>query len=118
MSDKLPTAENLIDLSKMVGANELSSTGAKEIFAEMLKKPDEKPRDIASRKNLLQNSNEDDIAKIVNEVLASAECAKAVADFKNGNEKVIGFIVGQAMKASKGQANPGLAQKLIRERLK
>jgi aspartyl-tRNA(Asn)/glutamyl-tRNA(Gln) amidotransferase subunit B len=38
-------------------------------------------------------------------------------DFKNGEEKVIGFLVGQVMKASQGAANPALAQKLIREKL-
>jgi aspartyl-tRNA(Asn)/glutamyl-tRNA(Gln) amidotransferase subunit B len=110
----------LIELSEMVGANQLSSTGAKEIFLDLF---DEKfrgklPEEIAREKKLLQNSNEDEISKIVDEVLVAPDCAKAVADFRAGNEKVIGFLVGQVMKASKGQANPALAQKLIREKLK
>jgi aspartyl-tRNA(Asn)/glutamyl-tRNA(Gln) amidotransferase subunit B len=117
MTDVLPNAENLIELSQMVAKNELSSTGAKEIFAELLKNPNENPREIAARKNLLQNSNTDEIAQIVDAVLADPASEKVVNDIKNGNDKAIGFLVGQVMKASKGKANPGLAQKLIREKL-
>ncbi len=112
----LPSAENLISLAKMFANKEISSTAQKEIFAEMMKK-DADPKTIAEAKNLLQVSDENAISKIVDEVLSSPQCAKAVADFQSGNEKVIGFLVGQAMKASKGAANPSLAQKLIREKL-
>jgi aspartyl-tRNA(Asn)/glutamyl-tRNA(Gln) amidotransferase subunit B len=51
------------------------------------------------------------------EVLADPANAKAIADIKEGNDKVIGFLVGQIMKKSQGKANPALAQKLIREKL-
>ena len=54
---------------------------------------------------------------MVDQVLADPACAQAVADFKAGSEKVIGFLVGQVMKASKGKANPAIAQKLLREKL-
>ena len=57
------------------------------------------------------------IAAIVDEVLADPSAAKAIADIKAGNDKAIGFLVGQFMKKSQGRANPALAQKLIRERL-
>ena len=112
---RLPSAENLIKLSEMTGEGKLSSTAAKEIFAELLKSDDD-PEKIAESKNLLQVSDEGAISKIVDEVLASDEAAKAVADIKNGEMKAIGFLVGLVMKASKGQANPGLVQKLIREK--
>ena len=55
---------------------------------------------------------------IVDAVLARPETKKAQHDFKNGEEKVIGFLVGQVMKESKGKANPSSAQKIIREKLK
>jgi aspartyl-tRNA(Asn)/glutamyl-tRNA(Gln) amidotransferase subunit B len=113
----LPSTENLIKLSEMTGDNKLSSTAAKEVFAELLQHNAD-PEKIAQEKNLLQVSDESAIAAIVDQVLAAPDCAKAVADFRAGNEKVIGFLVGQIMIASKGQANPGLAQKLIREKLK
>ncbi|MCL2280695.1 Asp-tRNA(Asn)/Glu-tRNA(Gln) amidotransferase subunit GatB [Candidatus Saccharibacteria bacterium] len=116
-AQNLPTAKNLIKLAEMFVIKEISSTSEKEIFVEMLKH-DADPHQIAESKNLLQVSDESAISAIVDEVLSDPTCAKAVEDFKNGEEKVIGFLVGQVMKASKGQANPGLAQKLIREKLR
>ena len=62
-------------------------------------------------------SDEGAIAAIVDEVLADPASKKAVEDIKSGNDKAIGFLVGQIMKKSQGKANPALAQKLIREKL-
>lgn len=107
---------NFIELAQMVAKEELSSTAAKDVFIELLT-GSESPRAIAERKNLLQVSDEGAIAAIVDEVLADPTSAKAIEDIKNGNDKVIGFLVGQIMKKSQGKANPALAQKLIRERL-
>jgi aspartyl-tRNA(Asn)/glutamyl-tRNA(Gln) amidotransferase subunit B len=100
----------------MVDANELSSTAAKAIFSELLTGA-KNPRLVAEEKNLLQVSDEGAIVAIVDEVLADPASAQAVKDLREGNEKVIGFLVGQVMKRSQGKANPELAQKLIRERL-
>jgi aspartyl-tRNA(Asn)/glutamyl-tRNA(Gln) amidotransferase subunit B len=108
--------DGYIELAHMVEKNELSSTAAKEVFIELLAGNDT-PRRIAERKNLIQVSDEGAIAAIVDEVLADASSAKAIEDIRSGNEKVIGFLVGQVMKKSQGKANPALAQKLIRERL-
>ena len=72
---------------------------------------------LAEAKNMLQVSDEDAIAKIVDEVLADPASASSIADIKAGKEKAIGFLVGQVMKRSQGKANPSLAQKLIKERL-
>lgn len=108
--------EGFVELAQMVEGNELSSTAAKEVFVELLSS-EKTPRQIAESKNLLQVSDEGAIAAIVDEVLADPASAKAVEDIKNGNDKVIGFLVGQVMKKSQGKANPALAQKLIRERL-
>lgn len=106
--------EQLIKLSELVSANKLSSTAAKDVLAE-LRKSGGDPEEIAASKNLLQVSDEGEIAKIVEQVLA--DNAKAAEDVKNGEMKAIGFLVGQVMKASKGKANPGLAQKLIKQQL-
>ena len=110
------TDDHFIELTAMVDENKLSSTAAKEVFFEMLK-TSERPQVIAEAKNLLQVSDEGAIAAIVDEVLADPASAKAIEDIRNGNDKVIGFLVGQIMKKSQGKANPALAQKLIRERL-
>lgn len=108
--------EYFVQLATMVDEDKLSSTAAKEVFLDMLKSS-ESPEVIAERKNLLQVSDEGAIAAIVDEVLADSASAKAIEDIRNGNDKVIGFLVGQIMKKSQGKANPALAQKLIRERL-
>ncbi len=105
-----------IELSDMVGGNELNSNAARDIFFEMLK-TSKAPREIAEEKNLLQVSDESAIQAIVDEVLADPASAQSVADFKAGQEKAIGFLVGQIMKKSQGKANPGLAQQLIRKKL-
>jgi aspartyl-tRNA(Asn)/glutamyl-tRNA(Gln) amidotransferase subunit B len=111
--------QRLVELSQMVGDNKLSSTGAKELFLALFDEVNKgkMPEDIAREKNLLQVSDEGEIAAIVDEVLADPASAKAVEDIRNGNDKVIGFLVGQVMKKSQGKANPALAQKLIRERI-
>ncbi len=100
-------------LSTMVEKNELSSTAAKEVFQELLTS-DKNPREIAEQKNLLQVSDETAIQAIVEEVLADPASAQSIEDIKAGQEKAIGFLVGQVMKKSQGKANPALAQRLIR----
>lgn len=112
----IPSVDNLIKLAQMLDNKKVSSTAGKEIFAEMLK-ADADPMQIAENKKLLQVSDEGAIEKIVDEVIADPTCAKAVADFKAGQEKVIGFLVGQVMKKSKGQANPSMAQQILRRKL-
>ena len=106
-------------LAHLVHGKKVSSNGGHQIFLAMLN--DENlglmPEKIAEKMNLLQVSDEGAIAKIVDEVLADPASAKAVADIEAGNDKAIGFLVGQIMKKSQGKANPALAQKLIRERL-
>ncbi len=106
--------DQLIKLSQLVSDNKLSSTAAKEVLAELLQKGGD-PEKIAADKNLLQVSDEGEIAKIVVQVLT--ENPKAAADVKNGETKATQFLVGQVMKLSKGQANPEIAQSLIKKQL-
>jgi aspartyl-tRNA(Asn)/glutamyl-tRNA(Gln) amidotransferase subunit B len=109
-------SDGYIELAQMVAKNELSSTAAKEIFTELLSS-DVSPRSIAESRNLLQESDESAILAIVDAVLADPASAQSVADIKAGQDKAIGFLVGQVMKKSAGKANPGLAGQLIRKRL-
>lgn len=108
--------DDLIELAEMTEKSEVSSTNAKELFNELLAGATN-PRKLAEEKNLLQVSDESAIAAIVDEVLSDPASAASIADIKAGKDKAIGYLVGQVMKKSKGQANPSLAQKLIRERL-
>ncbi len=108
------TVESAAKLSSMVADKKLSSTAAKEVWIELYAKGGE-PEQIASDKNLLQVSDEDEIATIVCQVLDENE--KAANDVRSGEMKAIGFLVGQVMKQSKGKANPALAQELIKKQL-
>lgn len=102
------------DLSK---DGKLSSTNAKSLINDLLAAKDF-PSDVAShaeRQGFIQVSDENEIAKIVEQVLS--ENAKAAEDVKNGEAKAIGFLVGQVMKTSHGKANPQLAQELIKNQL-
>ncbi len=121
--DKVATGlvgpRRLTQLALLAEDQKVSSTSAKQLFLDLFDEAyiGKMPEEMAEAKNLLQDSDEDSIAQIVDEVLADPASAKAVADIKAGNEKAIGFLVGQIMKRSKGQANPGIAQKLIKQRL-
>ena len=104
-------------VSKLIDDGELNSNGAKDLIEDLIKS-EKQIKDIksfASDKGYIQMSNQDEISKIVADVLAANP--KAIEDIKAGEDKVIGFLIGQVMKNSKGQANPALAQKLIREQI-
>jgi aspartyl-tRNA(Asn)/glutamyl-tRNA(Gln) amidotransferase subunit B len=73
------------------------------------------PEQIAADKNLIQVSDEGEIAGIVAQVIN--ENAKAAEDVRNGEMKAVGFLVGQVMKLSKGKANPQMATDLIKKQL-
>jgi aspartyl-tRNA(Asn)/glutamyl-tRNA(Gln) amidotransferase subunit B len=115
-SDPGASVADLLALCEMAEQAEISSNAAADLFNQLMTGGSD-PRQLAAAQGLLQNSNEDEIIAIVDAVLADPASAKAVADVRAGNDKAIGFLVGQVMKLSKGQANPGMAQKLIRERL-
>ena len=120
MLNDLPSADQLNELAEMTEKQELSSTGAKEVFLKFFdpQMGKKSARDIAKELNVIQENDTGALEAIVDQVLADPACAQAVADFKAGSEKVIGFLVGQVMKASKGKANPGAAQQILRKKLK
>lgn len=101
----------------LILADKLSSTNAKTLILDVLAAHGF-PKDVAQHaeeQGFIQVSDEGEIAKIVEQVMA--ENPKAVEDIKAGEAKAIGFLVGQIMKASKGKANPQLAQSLIKKEL-
>lgn len=117
MTEVTPSVEKLITLSGLVEENKLSSTAAKEVFIAIIMNTADDPLEYATKHNLLQVSDESAIAAIVDDVMSDPASAASIADIKAGKDKAIGYLVGQVMKKSRGQANPSLAQKLIRERL-
>lgn len=104
-------------LYDLVKSNKLSSTNGKLLLTLALE-AETTPTDLeafAADQGLIQVSDEGEITKIVEQVLA--DNAKAAEDVKNGEMKAIGFLVGQVMKNSQGKANPQLAQELIKKQL-
>lgn len=104
-------------VAALVAANKLSSTNAKALILAILSDK-VLPQDIeqyAQDKGLIQVSDEGEIAKIVEQVLA--DNPKAAGDVQNGEMKAIGFLVGHVMKLSQGKANPALATELIKKQL-
>lgn len=106
----------LVELAEMAESSEVSSNSAVTILFELIANGGS-ARQVASDKNLLQESDEGAIAAVVDTVLAAPASAKPIEDVRAGKDKAIGYLVGQVMKQSHGQANPGLAQKLIKQKL-
>ena len=104
----------------MKSKNELSSGAAKEVFLKLFdeKHAGKSPRALAKELNLSQENDSAALEKLVDGVLANPATAKAQADYKNGQTKVLGFLVGQVMKESKGKANPAAVQEILKRKLK
>ncbi len=106
--------DNFAELINMVEAGEVSSRGAKDILKTMFDK-NENPRDIAKEKELFQESNEEELGKIIEAVLAGE--IQATEEYKSGKDSALQFLVGQVMRITKGSANPQIAKKIIEEKL-
>jgi len=108
------TPEHLGELIALVNSGEISGKIAKDVFAKMYATGDA-PKAIVEREGLKQISDTGALARIVDEVIANSP--KQVEQYKSGKTTVIGYLVGQVMKASKGQANPQAVNDLIKEKL-
>lgn len=109
-------SDKFVELARMSEADEVNSTGAKELF-NLLLIEDVSPRTEAEHRGLLQSNDAGELEAIVDGILADPASAQAVADIRAGNTKAIGFLVGTAMKLSKGKANPALVTKIIHQKL-
>jgi aspartyl-tRNA(Asn)/glutamyl-tRNA(Gln) amidotransferase subunit B len=107
-------AGELADLLRRVDAGELSRANAKEVLAEHLASGATVAGIVAER-GLHQIHDADALGSIVDEVLAANP--GAVADYHGGKAQAVGFLVGQVMKATRGQANAAIVQAALRERL-
>ena len=119
MLNDLPTAQQLSDLASMNANKELSSTGTKEVFLKFFdpQMANKSAETIAKELGVVQQNDTAALEKIVDEVLQDPATAKAQEDYKNGQDKALGFLVGQVMKASKGQANPSVASDILKNKL-
>ncbi len=112
---KCPVSPNvLVNLLKLIDEGVISANIAKSVFEEMYQTGKE-PTAIIDEKGLKQITDDKAIDKMVEEVLQAN--LSQVDEYKRGKEKVLGFLVGQVMKASKGKANPGTVNKLLKEKI-
>jgi len=111
-------ADQLAQLAKMAEAGDISATAATTVFEEIVANGGD-PMQIAEAKNLIQKSDSGEIESLVDAVLA--ENAQAVEDAKSNPKKAkkaMGFLMGQVMQKSKGQANPKIVSQILNKKLK
>jgi aspartyl-tRNA(Asn)/glutamyl-tRNA(Gln) amidotransferase subunit B len=108
------TPDSLSSLLELIAKGTISHKMGKEVFEEMFKEGKD-PEQIVKEKGLSQISDQGQLDQIIDGVIANNP--KSVADFQSGKEQAIGFLVGQVMKATKGQANPGVVNTMLKERL-
>jgi aspartyl-tRNA(Asn)/glutamyl-tRNA(Gln) amidotransferase subunit B len=113
-SDMTLKPESLNELISLVDNGSISVSAAKQVFDEMFETGDSAEK-IVKKKGLSQISSSDVLEKIIDEVLS--ENPKSIEDYKNGKLQAAGFLTGQVMKATKGQANPKLTKELIEKKL-
>ena len=109
------TADDLSLLVNRIGDDTISGKIAKDVFKAMWD-GEGSADEIIEAQGLKQMSDTGAIEAIVDEIIANN--APQVAQFKSGNEKILGFFVGQAMKATQGKANPKLLNEMLRAKLK
>ena len=107
--------ESLGELITLITDGVISGKIAKDIFAEMMISK-KKPIEIVKDKGLEQVSDDNEILKLIESVIADNQ--DKVKQYLSGKDKLFGFFVGQVMKVSQGKANPGIVNKLLKENLK
>ena len=106
--------ENLGQLIKLISTNEISGKIAKDVLEDMFSSG-KTARQIVDEKGLQQVTDQDEIAKVIDEVIA--ENPKMVEQYLAGKDKLLGFFVGQAMKLTKGKANPKMLNDILMRKL-
>lgn len=108
------TPSNLAGMIKLISDGTISSKIAKKVFKELADNGGE-ANEVVKAKGLVQISDEGALREIVTATLDANP--QSIEDFKNGKDRAIGFLVGQIMKATKGQANPPLVNKILNEEI-
>ncbi len=108
------TPENLAGMILLIADGTISSKIAKKVFRELIMNGGD-AQSVVEANGWVQLSDPAKLLPIINEILDNNQ--QSVDDFKNGKDRAVGFLVGQIMKATKGQANPGVVNKLLNEEL-
>ena len=108
-------ANQLAKLVELIDKGTISSSIGKKVLVELFENPRD-PEDIIKEKGWIQISDEGAIKEVVTKIIEANP--QSVADYKAGKERALGFLVGQAMKETKGKANPQMLNKMFTEELK
>ena len=110
ITDTALTPEHLVSMIELINKGTISNTAAKTVLEEIMAK-DVEPEEVVKEKGLAQISDSSALAGSVDKVLA--DNPKAVADYKKGKTNVSGFLVGQCMRATRGQGNPATLRDMV-----
>ena len=108
------TTGNLAGMINLIADGTISSKIAKKVFRELITTGGD-AQEVVEANGWIQLSDPAKLLPIINEILDKN--AQSIEDFKNGKDRAVGFLVGQIMKATKGQANPGVVNKLLNDEL-
>ncbi|KOO41216.1 Asp-tRNA(Asn)/Glu-tRNA(Gln) amidotransferase subunit GatB [Priestia koreensis] len=114
LADVALTPQGLAGMINLIQKGTISSKIAKKVFKELIENGGDAEK-IVKDKGLVQISDEGTLRKIVTETLDANE--QSIEDYKNGKDRAVGFLVGQIMKATKGQANPPMVNKILLEEI-
>ena len=115
IKDSPVSAKNLSKLINLIKNNTISGKIAKTVFEEMVKN-NEDPEKIVNEKGMKQQSDPEELKKIIDTILKNNE--DKVEQYKAGKDKLFGFFVGEAMKNTQGKGNPKLINDILKEQLK
>ncbi len=114
-ADQIPfTASQLAKVVELIDKGTISSAIAKKVITELFENPQD-PEVIIKENGWIQISDEGAIREVVLKIIEANP--QSVADYKGGKDRAIGFLVGQAMKETKGKANPGMLNKMFVEEI-
>ena len=108
-------AKNLADLIILIDKGTISSSIAKKVLPKMFDEEEKDPNKIIEKNGWVQISDEGAIKEVVSKILEANP--QSILDYKAGKDRALGFLVGQAMKETKGKANPGMLNKMFLEEL-
>ncbi|MFW6190368.1 MAG: Asp-tRNA(Asn)/Glu-tRNA(Gln) amidotransferase GatCAB subunit B, partial [Candidatus Bipolaricaulota bacterium] len=106
--------EDFAYLVELVGEGEINDNTAKDVLERAFTEG-KTPKDIVESEGLKRISDEGELGKMIDEVIE--ENPDAVEDFRAGNENVLGFLIGQLMSKTEGQADPNKAREMFQEKL-
>ncbi|MEW6446797.1 MAG: Asp-tRNA(Asn)/Glu-tRNA(Gln) amidotransferase subunit GatB [Bacillota bacterium] len=115
ITDSPVKPEQVAALLKLIDEGVISGKIAKTVFEEMFRTGKD-PQLVVKEQGLVQITDEAELKAVVDEIIAANP--KVVADYRQGKDKALGFLVGQVMKATKGKANPALVNRLLKEGMK